>query len=400
MAGGQKGKGNIVSKIIVPPGDDLRPGRRMEIEYSGEELKLKMKNFSKHQYIEIIVPPGAKIPNIESYGSLLLPFAIQDDYCRINNIGCVASENDDDFCVVQTDDHHFSLLPGPEFSPRLYRGQTRFHDQCVPSLFRLKENRIGYLTALLKKYEFYKLIAGSHPIIGYLQNWTIDGKYFKIDMEGLSQHYEFATSMIDVTRSKDIAMFFALCEKNATSKWYEPIIDENREVVLYTVNLKALLENNYPNFHIIGFQALPRPDAQKAYSLFIGDKDNFNIVPFVSYERFKVKRKQSEKYFQMFDEGNRLFPKDDIVTNIAQEIRESKEIDREVVETCYQRHWIPKIWANTSELVKFLNTFGYGVTEKHLEFSAEQKRTIIEKWNSNPPLNSTRVKCRFVYEPL
>jgi len=85
---------------------------------------------------------------------------------------------------------------------------------------------------------------------------------------------------------------------------------------------------------------------------------------------------------------------------MAQEIRESKEIDREVMETCHQRHWIPKIWANTSKLVKFLNTFGYGVTEKHLEFSAEQKRRIIEKWNSKPPLNSDRVKCRFVYEPL
>ncbi|MEI7638903.1 MAG: FRG domain-containing protein [Syntrophus sp. (in: bacteria)] len=284
--------------------------------------------------------------------------------------------------------------------PRLYRGQTCFHDQCVPSLFRLGKNQIGYLTSLLKKYEFQKLIAGSHPIIGYLQNWTIDGKYFKIDMEGLSQHYEFATSMIDVTRSKDIAMFFALCERTATSNLYEPIIDENREVVLYTVNLKVLLENNYPNFHIIGFQALPRPDLQKAYSLFIDHKDNFNIVPFVSYERFRVKRKQSEEYFQMFDGGDKLFPKNDIVSNIAQEIRESKEIDREVVETCYQRHWIPKIWANTSELVKFLNTFGYGVVEKHLEFSAEQKRTIIEKWNSKPPLNSDRVKCRFVYEPL
>jgi hypothetical protein len=116
----------------------------------------------------------------------------------------------------------------------------------------------------------------------------------------------------------------------------------------------------------------------KAYSLFIDHKDNFNIVPFVSYERFRVKRKESEKYFQMFDEGKSLFPEDDIVTNMAQEIRESKEIDREVLETCYQRHWIPKIWANTSELVIFLNTFGYGVAEKHLEFSAEQKRKIIE----------------------
>jgi hypothetical protein len=124
------------------------------------------------------------------------------------------------------------------------------------------------------------------------------------------------------------------------------------------------------------------------------------IYPFVYYEKIRVKRRQSEKYFQMFDGGDKLFPKDDIVTKIVQEIRESKEIDSEVVETCYQRHLIPMIWANTLELVKFLNTFGYGVCEKHLEFSTEQKRKIIEKWDSTPQLNSNRAKCRFVYEPL
>jgi hypothetical protein len=234
-----------------------------------------MKDFVRYQHTEIM-PPSGRIPTIKEYGSNLLPFVIQDDYCRINSLGCVTSENDTDLCVVQTDDNHFSLLPGPEFSPRLYRGQTDFHDPCIPAIFR-SMTPIGYLTALLKKYEFYKLIAGSHPIIGRLKNWLVDGKYFKIDFEGLSQHYEFATSMIDVTRSKDIALFFALCKKNETSNRYVPIIDENHEAVLYTVNLKALAENTNPNFHVIGFQPLPRPDAQRAYALFVGYKENFNI---------------------------------------------------------------------------------------------------------------------------
>lgn len=348
------------------------------------------------RYIEITVPPGEKIPTIEDYAAGLLPYEIQDDYCWINQIGCVTSANKDALLVVQTDDSHFSLHPGPEFSPRLYRGQTVFYKKCVPSLFRQPITQIRYLTDLLKKYEFYKLMAG-HPIIGYLRNWCIDGKYFKIDMEGLSQHYEFATPMIDFTRSKDIAMFFALCEKNDKSQ-YEPITDENREAVLYSVDLKALLANSNSDFHIIGFQALPRPDAQKAYSLLIGHKENLNVCPFVRYEIFGVNRKQSERYFEMFDGGAKLFP-NDIVDDMALEIKKSTEIDRDVLETCFERHWIPKVWANTLELSKFLNTFGYFVTEKHLEFSDEVKRKIIEKWNSNHPLHADRVKCRFVSEP-
>jgi len=60
-------------------------------------------------------------------------------------------------------------------------------------------------------------------IFGHLREWRIDGKYFKVDMEGLAAHCEFTTAMIDVSRSKDVAMFFALCEKNGTGQ-YAPIL--------------------------------------------------------------------------------------------------------------------------------------------------------------------------------
>ena len=349
------------------------------------------------RYLEITVPPGKKIPTIEHYGSLLLPYEVENDHLWINGIGCVASKDEDVLCVVQADDSHFSLLPGPEFSPRLYRGQPAFYRDCVPSLFRQPITQIRYLTDLLKKYEFYKLMAG-HPIIRYLQEWRVDGKFFKIDMEGLSAHYEFSTPMIDVSRSKDVAMFFALCEKNETDR-YEPIKDEDREAVLYTVNLKALLENSNADFHVIGFQALPRPDAQKAYSLWIGHKQNFNECPFISHQIFKVDRKQSEKYFDMFEGGAKLFPNDP-VDDMTRKIKQSTEIDKEVMEVCFDKHWIPKVWENTVELGKFLNALGYVVTEKHLEFSEGERKRIIEKWNSNPSLRSDRVKCRFVSESL
>lgn len=348
-----------------------------------------------NNYIEMAVPPGMRIPTMESYASGLLPSEIQDDYCWINQYGCVAATDKDALTVVQIDDCHFSLLPGPEFSPRLYRGQTTFHKKCVPSLFREPMAQIRYLTDILKKYEFYKLMS-QHPIIRYLQGWSIDGKYFKIDMDGLSAHYEFATPMMDVTKSKDVAMFFATCKrKDQKDNLYEPIIEEGHEIVLYTVDLKAMLEANHPDFHVIGFQALPRPGAQKAYSLFVGYKENLNVCPFVSHEIFRLNPKESEKYFEMFEGGAKLFP-DDPVDNLAREIKQSIEIDSEIVEVCFERHWIPKVWKNTSDLKKFLNKFGYVVTEKHLEFSDDVRQRIIENWNNNPPLRPDMVKCRFV----
>lgn len=346
-----------------------------------------------NRYIDINVPPGKRIPNTKEFGALLLSNNVQDDYCWINNYGCFTTKSKDALFVVQTSDEHFSLLPGPEFLPRLYRGQTGFHNKCVPLLFREPITQINYLTGLLKKYEFYKLMAG-HPIIRYLQGWFIDGKYFKIDMEGISAHYEFMTPLLDFTRSKDIAMFFAVCEKNEDNL-YRPIIDESRDVVLYTVDLVALLGNNNSYFNVIGFQALPRPDVQMAYSLVMGYKENLNLFPFITYEIFKVNRKQSEKYFDLFEGGAKLFP-NDIVDDMSLEIKQSLEIDREVLQFCFEKHLIPNSWANISEVENFLKRFNYKVTDKCLKFTDELRSKIVEKWNANPPLYPARVKCRFV----
>lgn len=332
------------------------------------------------------------IMTIKDYASLLVPSEVEDDDAKVNQYGCVTSKSDENLFVVQTDDSHFSLLPGPEFSPRLYRGQTKFYDNCVPSLFR-SVTPIKYLVNLLKKYEFIKLM-GSHPIIRDLANWSIDGKYFKIDMDGLSQHYEFATAMVDVTRSKDIAMFFALCVKNEKTDRYEPIRDESREAVLYTIDMKALLESNSSDFHVVGFQPLPRPDVQKAYSIPVGWMENFNSYPYVSYEVFRVNRNESERYLDMFAGGEKLFP-NDAVDSRAVEIRRSMEIDREVLEVCFERHLIPKVWASISELIAFLDRFGYVVTDKNLAFSNEEKKEIIARWNNKLQRYRDRVKCRF-----
>lgn len=108
----------------------------MRLPYSMSVHQPPIKDHELSIHIEVPVPLGKSIPTIDHYAALLLPFEIEDDHCRINQYGCVASEVSDSLCVVQTDEHHFSLLPGPEFSPRLYRGQPAFYKECLPSLFR------------------------------------------------------------------------------------------------------------------------------------------------------------------------------------------------------------------------------------------------------------------------
>lgn len=343
-----------------------------------------------------MLPQGKRLMTITEYAKMLMPYECEDDYVWINQHNLVSSGSDDDLYVVQTDKNHFKLLPGPEFSPRLYRGQPEFYENCIPKLCREKTD-IDYIVALIKKYEFYKLIIESHPIIHELLTWNIDDKYFEMDMEGLSQHYEFSTQMMDVTRSKDIAMFFALCDKNETTNQYEPIFDESRVVVLYTINMHQLLKKT--GLNIVGFQALPRPDAQRAFSIYLDWNENFNLQPYVKYEKFQVKCKLSEKYYNLFEGGTKLFPKD-IVDSKALEIELSKKFDRDVLERCFKEKLIPRLTEEFSDFIKILISNGYIITEKKLTFSNNEKKEIILNWEARKSNYFQRIKYRLASDSL
>ena len=305
----------------------------------------------------------------------------------------MADGDPESLCVVQTDASHFSLLPGPEFSPRLYRGQNRYFSKCLPAFLRPPLTKIKRLTDILKKYEFFKLLC-SHPIVNYLAEWKIEDKSFKVDFEGLAAHYEFSTLKLDLTRSKDVAMFFALCEKEDPQKdEYKPIDDSDREAVLYTVDLNKLFADAPEHFHVVGFQALPRPDAQKAYCFNAVSQRNFNQYPFVRLERIRVDPKQAEHYFEMFEGGRKLFPNEP-VDLIAKEIRNSIQIDREILETAFEKKLFPQDWDNLKEIKQFLEGCGYEISDKKLEFSEESRAKIISNWNAQCPLNGNRVKWR------
>lgn len=198
-------------------------------EYSVREIDGKL----QYIYSKIVIPENMHLFSLEHYASSILPFEVQDDNCWINTYGAVTSQDNDSLFVVQIDDNHFRLLPGPEFSPRLYRGQTTIYEECLPSLFRKPFDPIRYMVNILKKYEFYKAIA-SHPIVNYLDKWFIDGKQFSLDFKGLAAHYEFATSMVDVSKSKDVAMFL-LHVKKTNKQGSMNLLQKNTIKVFYTL---------------------------------------------------------------------------------------------------------------------------------------------------------------------
>jgi hypothetical protein len=104
------------------------------------------------------------------------------------------------------------------------------------------------------------------------------GYRFAINYEAIAQHYGFNTKHLDLTRSYDVAMFFATT-KVIDDKYY--VITEPQKGVIYTVNLKLAWQLDAKNITPIGFQPLNRPDQQYAFSVMLEENMNFNTLPFV-----------------------------------------------------------------------------------------------------------------------
>jgi hypothetical protein len=340
-------------------------------------------------------PKGKRLPTFDEYTGNLLPIEFKDDNCKINNYGCL-TDNEGDYIAIRTGDDKFRLMPGPEFSPRLYRGQNCYYPDCKPSIYRIKEYP-KYVLNKIKLFEFIKLI-GSSPIVGLMRNLKIMGCSFSVAFHGLAQHYELETEMLDFTRSKDISMFFALCEKNWKSGCYEPILDETKEAVIYSLDIKKMV-NSGETVNIIGMQPLLRPYKQKACS--INMRDNLNTKPYITYTKIRVNKKEAVKYYEMFDGGKVLFP-EEIVNNKANEIKKSRAIDKEVVDYMFKEKIFSESVNNTNDLVRVLKDEDVEITDKAAELSFSKDETVAmqNNWRIIESDLIKKIKVRAIVDPI
>lgn len=327
---------------------------------------------------------GLKLPTIGEYAHSLQ--SSEDDNLFINNYGAV-NFDPDCFVAVQTDENHFRFVPGHEFSSRLYRGQSKFYEHCCASMFRESKDEIKLIVDAIRKEEFILLIK-THPILILTQKIKIIDLYFQVDFEGLAQHYRFNTRYLDLTRSKDIAMFFATCDYDENKDVYEPT--NSKEGVLYTVDLFQGLTNKNKKIGIVGLQALPRPGIQKAFSVALGDKENFNRLLYVSYETFKITRELSEKYFNKFNGGKDLFIKDTIWDK-AKQIRSYDSLSKDAFIIYCQKQGIDQ----RIEEKKLLKC-GIIFRDYNIKFTKQELLSIKEE----SKLVKFRTGARFVADPL
>lgn len=147
------------------------------------------------------------------------------------------------------------------FNFMYYRGESGDYPSCKASLYRITDPKLQVIS-LIKTYEFQQYLETTEEV----QKWKEDKRY--LDLWALSQHYGFATPMIDITFELAVAAFFATHDFDYRINQY----------VLKKDGIGALrCYSGIPmpdgTLRPIGIQPFSRPASQDGAALWIGNGD-------------------------------------------------------------------------------------------------------------------------------
>ena len=277
------------------------------------------------------------------------------------------------------------LLPEDGSTVYLFRGQNSEYVPCYPSLYRetprpLTESEIF---TWRMRFTLFRSMLDTYPSVAKF----FKKHNFKIDYEGLAQHYGLLTSVLDLTTSIDIALFFATCKYDKENDCYKPFDDgKEHEGILYifsplmdneptpTMNMANFMKRNITP---IGLQPFLGPARQKGYALHIPKEKSIKCWAY----RFKYTNKESLEYYNLFDAGRELWIYD-ILAEKTKKIAKIKEFSYETFSRTYEE-FRPKGYSRT-KLKKDLAAEGIKLYKsvKEVTFSEEEKKEAIRKWNN------------------
>lgn len=302
---------------------------------------------------------GARLPTVAEYAQSLMPIDFQSDEARVNLRGAITELDTDLVIAVQTGQGRYRFMPGPEFSPRLYRGQTKCFEQCIPSLYR-QPRLIDSLYWVAKAIELLGVLE-KHPACLELAAFEMEGLTFDFNIEALAQHYQYPTALLDFSRSRDVAMFFATCRYDTETERYLPL--SSGDAVLYTADLRALIlhREGHSKLLPLGLEPLPRPEAQRALAVSLSPSENLHEMPWIQRTLIEITPALSKRYFEIFNEGRTLFPVNAFDQHI-QILRTNRTVSTSAIEFGITRGWLPPHPQGIPGAADALKASGYSVT--------------------------------------
>lgn len=235
------------------------------------------------------------------------------------------------------------LMPTSQSPFTFYRGQSRYYEPCMPTLYRKSrkgewpsEEDIAYNR--LKICEFSRLL-DSHPVFREV------GCNMFVNYVTMAQHYGLTTEYLDITNSKWVAAFFACTGYDGRTDTYYPVGRDYGEGygVMYMTDFE--MDNPPEEFFekngVIGYQYFARPTKQSSFGYRMEKGEDFNNSPFFKKIFFRHDLEASTIVFEMSYRQNRFIPKDTLSV-LARKISESNEITRKAHFLCWANFYSDK----------------------------------------------------------
>lgn len=292
------------------------------------------------------------------------------------------------------------LMPVSPTPYTYFRGQSRFYEQCKPSLFRMNakgelpsEKDIAYNR--IKICEFEMLLA-THPVFCELSH------NISVNPVALAQHYGMTTEYLDITNSKWVAAFFASTRYDYDTDTYHPVGRDYGEGygVMYISKPYEYGDVDGEFFQknvVIGFQYFERPTRQSSFGYKMQAEEDLNESPYFEKVFFRHDLEASRIVFYMSYKQKRFIPKDSL-SRLARQIAESNQVTRRALERCLQMCYRDKDMAYLEDVCAAKGLDIRDDNKPMAEFSQEELELDWKAWNEfgRADLESRILPIRYV----
>lgn len=223
------------------------------------------------------------------------------------------------FMVNQMDTGRFSFKPNLYRRKFLFRGQSKSYEgsPCVPNLFRDKEhNKKKYFLEYLIFSQEMELLIRTHPLVRLLESGIEllhDTFCFRMNTQGLTQHYYNKSTFLDLTSDLEVMKFFATTDYDGKTDKYYPHLDTSELGVIYCYELQyptAFQQHKGYSLKTIGKQMFMRPGSQCGFLLQMEQGVDLKTLPEVTSIFFRHNSAISEEIFRESSNGEEYFATD------------------------------------------------------------------------------------------